>query len=295
MAQFTYNEPTNREDLTDVVTNISPTQTPITTMIGKTKAKATYHEFPEDVLADAAVNAHVEGEKDTAVAAPARTRKGNHTQIMKKGYTVTATQQAVITAGVADEYGYNMIKAMKELAKDLELAITTQTTDDAGSTAKARTMAGLPGCITTNVLANGGTARVITNQALIVQALQAAWAAGGEPTKLIVSGANKVNISNLTTSNTKNVNAKDKKLIEAVDVIDTDFGRVEIVASRFMTDASIFLLDPQYISIAWLRPFTKKDLPDDSDGKSGMITGEMTLEVKGEKGQAIIKDLKATA
>ena len=95
MAQYSYDEPTNREDLTDVITNISPKETPITTMIGKTKAKATYHEFPEDELADAAENAHVEGEKDTAAAAPARTRKGNHTQIMKRGYSVTNTQQAV--------------------------------------------------------------------------------------------------------------------------------------------------------------------------------------------------------
>ena len=71
-------------------------------------------------------------------------------------------------------------------------------------------------------------------------------------------------------------------------MIDTDFGRVEVVASRFMADANVFVLDPQYIAVAWLRPFTKKDLPDDSDGKAGMITGEMTLELRGEKGQAVI-------
>ena len=84
MARYTYDEPTNREDLTDVITNISPSDTPITTMIGKTKAKATYHEIPEDELAAAAVNAHIEGEKDVATDAPARTRKGNHSQIMKR-------------------------------------------------------------------------------------------------------------------------------------------------------------------------------------------------------------------
>ncbi len=291
MAQYTYNEPTNREDLTDVVTNITPTQTPITSMIGKSKANATYHEFPQDVLADAAANAHVEGEKDTAVAAAARTRSGNYTQIMKKGYIVSNTQQAVKTAGVADEYNYNMLKAMKELAKDLELAITTQKTKAAGSTAVARTMAGIPGLVTTNVMANGGTTRAIT-QAIITGALKAAWEAGGEPNKLICSGTQKVAISGLTTSNTKNVDATKKKVVEAIDVIDTDFGRIEIVASRFMPDTSVFVLDPQYISIAWLRPFKKKDLPDDSDGKAGMITGEMTLELRGEKGQAIISDLK---
>jgi len=239
------------------------------------------------VLADAAANAHVEGEKDTAVAAAARTRSGNYTQIMKKGYIVSNTQQAVKTAGVADEYNYNMLKAMKELAKDLELAITTQTTAAKGSTTVARTMAGIPGLVKTNVMANGGTTRAITRD-IITGALKAAWKAGGEPNKLICSGTQKVAISGLTTSNTKNVDATKKKVVESIDVIDTDFGRIEIVASRFMTDASVFVLDPQYISIAWLRPFKKKDLPDDSDGKAGMITGEMTLELRGEKGQAII-------
>ena len=291
MAKFTYNEPTNREDLTDVITNISPLQTPIVSMIGSTKAKATRHEFPEDVLSDAAANAYVEGAADTTVAAPARTRKGNYTQIMKRGYEVTETQQAVDAAGVDDEYGYNMLKAMKEIAKDLEFAVTTQGAAAAGTTTTARTMAGIPGLITTNVLANGGTARVIT-KALITSALQTAWTKGGEPDKLIVSGGNKVNISALTTSNTKNIDAKKKEMIEAIDVIDTDFGRVEIVASRFMADTSIFVLDPQYLAIAWLRRFKKKDLPATDDCQRGIIKGEMTLELKGEAGQAIIKDLK---
>ena len=160
MAQYSYDEPTNREDLTDVITNISPKETPITTMIGKTKAKATYHEFPEDELADAAENAHVEGEKDTAAAAPARTR-------------VTNTQQAVDKAGVSDEYAYQMLKAMKELGKDLELAITTQTTDTAGSKTEARKFAGIPGLVTTNKIAAGAN---ITMKA-ISDALQKAWEA----------------------------------------------------------------------------------------------------------------------
>ena len=60
MAKYTYDEPTNREDLTDVITNISPTDTPITTMTGKTTAKATYHELPAGEPAAAAANAHAE-------------------------------------------------------------------------------------------------------------------------------------------------------------------------------------------------------------------------------------------
>jgi len=291
MAKFTYDETTNREDLTNVITNISPTQTPIVTMIGSTKATATYHEWPEDALSDAATNAFVEGSADTTVAAPARTRKGNYTQIMKRGYEVTESQQAADPAGVDDEYGYNMLKSMKEIAKDLEKAVTEQGAAVAGSTSVARKMAGITGLVTTNVLANGGTTRVITRD-LITQALQDAWDAGGEPNKLLVSGGNKVNISKLTTSNTKNINAKQKEMVEAIDVIDTDFGRVQIIASRFMPDDKIFVLDPQYMSIAWYRRFKKKDLPSTDDALKGVIKGEMTLEIKGEKGQAIISDLK---
>ena len=291
MAKFTYDETTNRDDLTDVITNISPTQTPIVTMIGTAKAKATYHEFPEDVLADAAVNAYVEASADTTVAAPARTRKGNYTQIMKRGYEVSETQQAVDTAGVDDEYGYNMLKAMKVIAKDLEMAVTTQGAAVAGTTTTARKMAGIPGLVTTNVVSNAGTARVITRD-LITTALQDAWNKGGEPNKLIVSGGNKVNISKLTTSNTKNIDAKKKEIVEAVDVIDTDFGRIEIVASRFMPDTSILVLDPQYLAIAWLRRFKKTDLPSTDDALKGVIKGEMTLELRGEAGQAMITDLK---
>ena len=283
MAKYTYDEKTNREDLTDVITNISPTDTPITSMIGKTKAKATYHEFPEDELAAAAANAHVEGEADTVADAPARTRKGNHTQIMKRGYSVTETQQAVDKAGVSDEYAYQMLKAMKEIGKDLELAITTQKTDAAGSKTVARTFAGIPGLVTTNV--KSGTAVTLK---LISDALQAAWEHGGSPSKLIVSGTNKRAVSALTTSNTKNIEATKKKIIEAIDVIDTDFGRIEIVASRFLDDKTLFVLDPTYLAVAWLRPFKSKELPAMSDAKAGIITGEMTLELRGEAGQAMI-------
>ena len=110
----------------------------------------------------------------------------------------------------------------------------------------------------------------------------------GTPSKLIVSGTNKRAVSALTTSNTKNIDAAKKKVVEAIDVVDTDFGRIEIVASRFLDDKTMFVLDPSYLAVAWLRPFAKKMLPDDSDGKAGVITGEMTLELRGESGQAII-------
>lgn len=292
MATYTYDEKTNREDLTDVIVNLSPTDTPITSMIGKTKAQGTYHEFPTDELAEAGDNAQIEGADYTGAEVAGREREGNYTQIMSKTFKVTGTQQVVDKAGVSDEYAYQQLKKMKEIGKDLEYAITKNLAAAAGDKKTARKMAGLPGLIKTNVLDNKGTARAITG-ALISDALQKAWEKGGTPNKLVCSGSIKRAISAMTTSNTKNVNAKEKTLTEAVDVFDTDFGRVEMVASRFMGDDSVYILDPELIKVAWLRPFQKMDLPKTGDSKAGMILGEMTLEVKGEKGNAIIKDLKA--
>lgn len=283
MATYTYDEATNREDLTDVVVNLSPTDTPIVSMIGKTKAKATYHEFPEDELAPAAENAAVEGAEFDPAEAAGRQRKGNYTQILTKAYKVTASQMAVDTAGVSDEFAYQKFKAMKEIAKDLEYAVTKNGAAVAGDKTTARKMAGLPGIIQTNVVTGASvTADVITD------VLQKVWESGGTAKKLVVSGNNKKAISKMTTSNTKNISAKDKTLVEAIDVFDTDFGRVEVVASRFLDDKTIFALDPAAIKLAWLRPFKAEDLPKSSDGKAGSIVGEVTLEVRGEKGQGMI-------
>jgi len=284
MATYSYDEKTNREDLTDIVTNISPTETPLVSMFGKTKANATYHEFVEDELKPAKANAHVEGEDITAHEVPSRVRKGNYTQIIEEDYKVTETQQAVNTAGVKDEYAYNAYKAMKQFSKDLEYALVNNTEAKAGSKTEARQMAGVPGIVKTNIL----TAASITGK-VIGDALQAAWEQGGEPTKLVVSGANKRAVSAMTTSNTKTVAAKDKTLTEAVDVYDTDFGRIEIVASRFMPSDTAFVLDPSYFKVAWLRNVHKADLPKLGDSKAGYIIGECTLEGKAEKASAIIK------
>ena len=57
----TYDVATNKEDLSDIVTNISPEDTPVLTMLGSTKAKNTLHETQKDALAAAGENAQLEG------------------------------------------------------------------------------------------------------------------------------------------------------------------------------------------------------------------------------------------
>ena len=354
MATFTYDEATNKPDLSDIIVNMSPADTPVTSMIGKTKAKATYHEFPEDELLPADPNNAVpEGYTFAPKPVQGRIRTGNYTQIFVKEFTVTETQQVVDKTGVSNEYAYQMQKAMKQVGKDLEVAIlnntvsgvtteqtnfqTTLTTKGgkrkfggkgtAGtvdmnladayqgggikpSTGTARKMSGLQDLIYSHVYSGGPTLANIT------QALQDTWTDGGNPSKLIVSPAHKTILSAWTEEGQSrlaiNRNMNDSKLTQSVDVYQTDFGTVEIIASRYLinqtaTDpitgkvldydlsAKSFVLDPSYLKLAWLRPFKKVELPKLADAKAAAIIGEVTLENRGEKGQAIINGTRTAS
>jgi len=120
-AMLTYNAVGNREDLIDVITNISPEDTPMFSSFGKTKARDTYHEWLEDSLATATSNTNIESADYSFSARDPRTREGNYTQIFVTPVEVSDTQRAVNAAGIKDEYAYQMAKALKEHARDIEL------------------------------------------------------------------------------------------------------------------------------------------------------------------------------
>jgi len=80
----TYDATGIREDLADIIYNISPTDTPFISNVGKGSTNGTYYEWQVDSLATAANNAQVEGADAPAAAASATTRVGNYTQIASK-------------------------------------------------------------------------------------------------------------------------------------------------------------------------------------------------------------------
>jgi len=286
----TYTAVGNREDLSDIVTNITPTKTPILSLIGKTTAKSTYHEWVEEELSTPGANAQVEGADFTLADPPARVRKGNYTQIFAKAYGVSGTQQAVAKAGIRNELAHVLTIALKELARDVEYAIINNTSASAGSDTTPRRMGGIPYFVTTNVLDNGGTARPLTED-LLNDALQEAWEKGGEPDIVVCSGKNKRTISGFTASVQRTIDADSKRLIASVDIYESDFGLVRIVADRLMPDDQVFILDKSYLKVAYLRPFKQIELAQTGDAVKKAVVGELTLEVRAEKAHAIIKDI----
>ena len=281
----TYEAVGNREDVSDIITNIAPYDTPLYSRLRRTRATATTHEWLEDTLGEARVNKQPEGYTYATEKVSSRVRLYNYTQIMHRGIYVTQTQEVVQKYGVRSEMAYQMQKEMKALAFDCEKALITQDTKNAGTTSDmTRQFGGLPYWIVTNVVqAETSNAPNLTFD-LINTALQKTWTEGGKPTMLLMSPKNKRVISTFTAGNTKYMEGNNThKLTHMISVIETDFGTLQCLVDRFMPDDVVYGLSLEYIRKAFLRPFRKGDMPEISDTHPKYVKGEWTLEMRAEK------------
>lgn len=295
----------NREDLTDIISNIDPTETPFMTGIGRAKAKATYHEWQTQALAAAASNAVIEGDDATTDAATATVRLGNYTQISDKVPRVTGTQQAVDKAGRDSEMAYQVALKMKELKRDMETDLTANNARVAGNDSTARELAGVEAWIATNddfgatgasPTGNGtdargdGTQRAFT-EAQLKTVIRNAWNSGGEPDTVMVGAFNKQQASLFTGGATRMDKSEDKRLTAAVDVYVSDFGELRMVPNRFSRSRSALVLDMSLWKIAYLRPLKTVELAKTGDTERKQLIVEYTLECLNEKGNGGVFDL----
>jgi len=292
-----------REDLSDLIFDISPTDTPMLTAIGKTKATQTLHEWQSDSLAAAASNAHIEGDDSTADSLTATTREKNSTQILKKTRLVSGTSRVVDAAGREDELDYQVAKGMKEMKRDLEKDITGPNGRVAGNSTTARKLRGFESWIVTNdsrgatgadgsdlAAPTDGTQRAFT-ETLLKAVIKSAYTEGGEPDVLMVGPFNKQVASGFTGGATRFDNSEDKKLVAAVDVYVHDYGSLKIVPNRFSRDRSALLIQTDMWKLAVLRPITKEKLAKTGDSDKVQLVWEVTLESRNEKSSGIVADL----
>jgi len=279
-----------REDLIDLITNISPTETPMLTRFSKVKANARYHEWQTDSLATAAVNKVVEGADTDSPALTATTRTGNYTQISEKVWRVTDTMEAVDKAGRSSEFAYQMAKKMKELARDMEVTLISGT-GNSGGASTARELKGVLSWISTTNTTGTGTGSEALTETMYNDNLQAIYNQGGRPNVTYTGGSQKRKISSFTASNTRFINADEKALVASVDVYDSDFGRMQIILDRHMPSDTIVNLQEDLWRVAFLRPVKYKELPDLGGGPKGKVDAEYTLESLNEAGSGKITQL----
>ena len=291
MASNTYEAVGNKLDMSEIITNISPEETPLFSRISRTRATAVTHEWLEDTLGEPRTNKEKEGYTYWTEAVSPRTRLNNYTQIMHRGIHVTQTQEVVLKYGLRQETAYQMRKALNELAFDCEQALIQQDTKMLGSMDEARQFGGLPYWVVTNKIENEGTARDLTFD-LINTALEQTWEAGGKPSILLLSPRNKRIVSTFTAGNTKYMEGnKTRRLTQMIAVIETDFGTLQCLTDRFMPNDKVYGLSPEYMKRAFLRPFRQGDMPEISDNHMKYVKGEWTLEMRAEKAHFVICDL----
>lgn len=304
-AFTTYSAVGNREDLTDVIYNVDPTDTPFLTGVPRAKATAVLHEWQTDSLASAsATNAVLEGDAVTVDASSATTRLSNTCQISDKVARVTGTQLAVNTAGRRDELAYQVVKRAKELRRDMESSLLANNAEVTGNATLARELGGIESWINTNGSVGGGagalgslgnTARTdgdnrALTEALLKAALKSAWDNGGDPDCIMVGSFNKQQISEFTGNASRFKTAEDRKLVAAIDIYESDFGDLEVIPNRFQVAESTLILQKDMWAVAYLRPVQMARIAKTGDSETRQLIVEYSLESRNEAASAAVFD-----
>lgn len=285
-----------------VIFNISPEETPALTLAKRKKATAVNHQWQTDALAAVAANRAIEGDDSTYAVITPTTMLSNYCQITKKTVMVSGTADAVRKYGRKEEFAYQIAKKGKELKRDIEYAIVTNQGSSAGSSSVARSSAGLEAMIAGNRIVEStnttgtvpgyaggvwtaptdGTAATFTETNL-VNGIQAAWTDGGDPSVIMVGATMKRRIASFAgASSFAGVQVNQGRtaqgvVVGGVDLYISDFGEHKIVLNRYMRASVVLGVDPEYVSVAFLRPIKFEERAKTGDATRGEILTEWCL------------------
>lgn len=292
----TYQAIGNREDLIDIITNISPVDTPVLSMTESVKANAVLHEWQTQALKTPTAVARIEGDDANIKTVTPTVRLTNSTQIIDNNFIVTNTQEATRSAGRSSEETYQTDIAMKELANDIEYAYVVNSAAVTGAAGTARQLKGLVGWVVTNI--SSATANRALTSTILDALLKTVWLAGGKPDVILTGGTQKIAFTNTTNfpGMTRNITAdRSMGYYLAVDVYQGGIGgEMKLVTSTIMgnnLDSRIFCLQMDKFRKAWLRPIKKVPLGITGDGQKFQIVAETTLESLNEKASGTVTNL----
>jgi len=286
----TYEDTARREDLIDLIFDVSPDDNPLSTTLATTIAKGTYHEWLEDYLSrPSSVSGSVEGAAAEYDDLDQPTRRGNVTQIISQTYRVSGTEKAVKVAGMGDPMDYQAAKALREWKNKLEYALV-RGNDASGNSGVARQMSGLDSVITTHYTARASQATLSETE--FNDMVQEVWSDVGNDQVfdlVLVPFGLKRKISAFTAGSTRYIDASDKKLVRPVMVYESDGGVHRIMAHKDVRSstgslgATFFGIKEDKFRIAYLRKPVRELLAKDGDRDNGQIVGEATLEYLSER------------
>jgi hypothetical protein len=301
-----------REDLSNIITNIAPEETPYMSNIRKESISNSLFEWQTDTLAAAAANKQLEGDDVTSFdSVTATVRLQNYAQISRKTIVLSATEEVVNKAGRKSELAYQIAKRSSELKRDQEFTMLNGAVAAAGNTTTARGTASLQAFIKTNfdMQTNGanptyttvptgarsdGNVRTFT-ETILKNVIQQVWTSGGTPKILMTGPVNKQRVSGFTGIASSRFNieggARPATIIGAADIYVSDFGNVQVVPNRFQRERDAFVIDPEYAGVVTLRPYQQIELAKTGDADKRMLIVEFGHKVYAENAHGIAADL----
>lgn len=299
-----------REDLENVIYDISPEETPFYSSLKKVKASNTYHEWQTDSLRSSAANAHIEGDDTVGEARTATVRLGNYCQIFKNAVIIPDTDEGLDKAGRSAEMAYQVLKIAKEQKLDIEKALFDNNKYEVGSASAARELAGCGAYVKSNVANIGGsgganptgsvpgnTARTdgtatVFSQADFDTVMQGIWEAGGNPDTVYLSAFQMNKALDFTGYNNQrsHIEANSKTVVKAVDIYVTPWGTVEFTPSRENRARDVWIMDSDMWACGVLRPTKNTELAKTGDSTKRQVLTELTLISKNEAASGLVAD-----
>jgi hypothetical protein len=300
-AFATFNQVGAREDLEDIIYDISPMETFFTSSIAKGKATNTLHDWQTDALdAPSATNAWIQGDDFTAGTVNPTTKLRNHTQIARKDFVVTRTANMMNTAGRKEELARLIVRKGDSLKRDIETHVLRNSAATGGSSASAATAASvetwiytdnhihpLSATASTPAPVNGIAATAPTDgsatafvEADLKSALAQAWSCGGKTDVILMPSALKGKFDAFTGIATRfrDVAAgKQAQVIAAADVYVSAYGSHKVVLSRYMRNSVVLCLDMSTWALDWFDKMHVEEIAKAGDSEKRMIVCEYTL------------------
>ena len=302
----TYQSSYNAEDVSNIIMNISPIDTPLLTMAKKGTAEATYTEWPvESLSAVNSANATIEGDDATIDASTTPSRVGNYTQILQKTVSVTTTQNAIKKYGAKNEFARQKAKKGKELKRDIETTFFLNQARVVGAAGTAQKMRAMGSWLTTNVSrgasgANGsattaatdGTQRNFTEALFKSVIVSAATNANDLPSVVMAGPANRANLSSqLSGNSTRFYEVAEGTLNASISVYRSDYGPLKLVMNRFQRERDMWFINPDFMEIRYLEPLQYQDLATTGLSQKGQMWCNLTLAVLAEPAHGVLADL----
>ncbi len=318
---LTFDSRRNREEFANAIYMITPEETPFLSMIGRENVESTHPEWStDDLAAPNPANAVPQGDEFTYGAISPTVRVGNYTQISRKEYIVSRTQEKTLKAGPNSELGRQRRKKGVELRKDMEAVVLSNTASNPGNTTTAPLLGGLPSWVVTGanrgatgadggfnvgtgrtVAATNGTPRAFTKP-LLDNVIQRNYNAGGTARALMVSPYAKTVFSSFMSDPSvapQRMNTgktEQATIVGAADTYLSDFGTIDVVPNRVMAQVpalarNAWLLDPEYLALGVFDDVQEIKPAKTGDAEKRVLLAEYTLLVKTEKAIGVVADI----